>query len=131
MEKKRFKAERLDIRSKKEAEAAVKSVSPCDVSVPMMAPKLLFHVIKLHNVRSAPANILKQESLAVGAEAAVSQWTVNCAKPKTDVILSGTSRQLQKLVAKLRVQGWALDSEKHSEYKALADEIAEAIRGSE
>ena len=67
----------------------------------------------------------------VGAEAAVSQWTVNCAKPKTDVILSGTSKQLKKLVAKLRMQGWALDKEKHTEYQALADEIAEAIRGNE
>ncbi len=39
------------------------------------------------------------------------------------VVLAGTSKQLGKLVAKLRMQGWALDKEKHTEYKALADEI--------
>lgn len=124
----RFKAERLKIANKKEAEDAVRSVGPCDVSVGIMAPKLLHYVIKLHQVRAAPANILKQEALAVGAEAAVSQWTVNCAKPKTDVVLAGTRKQLQKLVVKLRMQGWALDKEKQTEYKAIADEIAALIK---
>ncbi len=119
----RFNAKKMDVRTKKEAEKLVKSVKPCDAAVPIMAPKLLFHVIKLHKVRAAPANILKQEALAVGADAAVSQWTVNCSKPHTDVVLAGTSKQLGKLVAKLRMQGWALDKEKHTEYKALADEI--------
>ncbi|MDE1798433.1 MAG: hypothetical protein KGH63_03440, partial [Candidatus Micrarchaeota archaeon] len=90
----RFKAERIIVRTSKEAEALVKSVEPCDVSVPMMAPKLLHFVIRLRQVRAAPANILKQEALSLGADAAVSQWTVNCSKERTDVVLAGTRKQL-------------------------------------
>ncbi len=122
--------ERVEIRNMKEAENAIRGTDACEESVPIMAPKLMFFVLKMHGVRNAVANILKQESISVGAEASVSQWCVNCSKPKSEVVLAGTLSQLRKLVVKLKQQGYLLPKEVAPEYKALADEIEAQIRES-
>ena len=125
-----FHLRRLEMRTLSEAEAAVRSVGPCEESVPLMVPKLLFCVLKLENVRSPMANILKQEALSLGAEAAVSQWSVNCSKPATDVILAGTHKQLRKLAAKLRMQGGPMEAGRKAEYAGLSDAILREIKES-
>ena len=114
----------LEIGSLASAEKAIRSSGACEESVPIMAPKLIFLVLKLHGVRNAVANILKQEALSLGAEASVSQWTVNCAKPKTDVVLAGTLAQLRKLAVKLKMQGYGLPPDAGKDYSALANELS-------
>ncbi len=124
-----FNVQRLSIRTRKEAEAALRSVEPCEESIPIMAPKLLFYVVKIHRVRAPMANILKQEALGMGAEAAVSQWSVDCSKPHTDVVLAGTFKHFSRLIAKMRQQGAGRKtSEGKSEYFSLAEEIEAAIK---
>ncbi|VVC02259.1 Uncharacterised protein [uncultured archaeon] len=118
-----FNLHRIEIKNSKDAEAAVRSVSPCEESVPLMAPKLLFCVLKLEGVRSPMANILKQEALSLGAEAAISQYSVNCSKPTSDVVLAGTHKQLRKLAAKIRMQSAPLTDERSKEYIGLSDAI--------
>ena len=94
-----------------------------------MAPKLIFFVVKLHNVRMPMANILKQEALGMGAEAAVSQWSVDCSKPRTDVVLAGTLKHFSRLIAKMRQQGAGRKTaEGKSEYFSMAEEIENAIK---
>lgn len=51
---------------------------------------------------AAQANILKQEALAVGADAAVHAKTISCEIPQTKVILIGTLSQLFALAQKLK-----------------------------
>ena len=123
-----YKIEKARVAGLKDAESLVRWTGACEESVPIMAPKFIFHVLKLHGVRNAVANILKQESISVGAEASVSQYCVNCSKPKSDVVLAGTVSQLRKLVVKLKQQGYQLPEAVGPEYKSLADEIEEQIR---
>ena len=66
--------------------------------------------------------------LACGGDATVSQWTVNCSRPTTDVLLMGTLAHYRKIIAKMRQQGAHLPSEKKDEYKALSDELSEALK---
>lgn len=125
----RFRVRRLFIRTRAQADAAICSVEPCEESVPIMAPKLLFYVVKIYSVRAPMANILKQEALGMGAEAALSQWSVNCARPRTDVVLAGTGKHFSRLIAKMRQQGADRQTQAaKAEYFALAEEIEEAIK---
>ncbi len=87
--------------------------------IPYMLPKTKFRLIKLHNVRNAIANILKQEILSLGGDAAVNKGTVNCTVEKTDVLLMGTIKQLKELIKKMKIQV--------SESKDIAVEIENII----
>ena len=117
MEAKEFRFENV-----KEAAQAIKAIDVSDECMKIMAPKAVFLVLKLAGVRNAVANILKQEMISSGGDATVSQYTINCAKEKTDVLIMGTVKQVQRLSGKMRVQGYFL-GEKKAEY----DEIAAAL----
>ncbi|MBI4361109.1 2-amino-4-hydroxy-6-hydroxymethyldihydropteridine diphosphokinase [Candidatus Micrarchaeota archaeon] len=73
-------------------------------SVKSMAQKTISLVIRLENVRATMANILKQEMLALGGDAAVHKDCISNKIEKSDVLLIGTVKQLRQLVSKLRVQ---------------------------
>ncbi|MFA6036161.1 MAG: hypothetical protein WC759_04355 [Candidatus Micrarchaeia archaeon] len=94
----------LTVRTLGEAEAALRTVNCEEEGVRLMANKCILEVIKLHGVRNAIANILKQEMLAVGADAAVSKDTINCKDPATDVVLMATLKQYLKVIAKMKGQ---------------------------
>lgn len=47
-------------------------------------------------------NLIKQEALAVGADAAVHKKTSRCEVPKTKIVLVGTLKQLEQLALKLQ-----------------------------
>lgn len=87
------------------AEELIRSVGVDDVySVKTMAQKTITRVIRLKGVRATMANILKQEMLSLGGDAAVHKDAISCKVEKTDVLLIGTLKQLRQLVSKLRVQ---------------------------
>jgi dihydropteroate synthase len=56
----------------------------------------------------AMANILKQEMLALGADAAVARGAVACSLPHTDVLLMGSLKQLEQLSERLASQPFGL-----------------------
>ncbi len=124
----RHEIKKLLIRTMAQAEEAIRSTGACEESVPIMAPKLLHLVLSLKSVRAPVANILKQECLSLGAEASVSQWSVNCAKPRTDVVLAGTLCQMRKLAVKLKRQGYGLPKEIGADYADLAHEITKMLK---
>jgi dihydropteroate synthase len=66
-----------------------------------MLPKLEPHALLVPQVRAAAANILKQEMLSLGGDAAVARGTVACSVASTDVLLIGTRKQLLTLCNKL------------------------------
>ncbi|MBI3398235.1 MAG: dihydropteroate synthase [Deltaproteobacteria bacterium] len=78
------------------------------MGVKLMAPKLLHLNLKLKNLTAPQANILKQEMLSVGGEAAVSVGVINCSVTTTDVIISGTEKQIQNVIKKLDMQPFGL-----------------------
>ncbi len=124
----RYNAKLISAGSVREAEKEIKSIDVSEDCVAIMKGKAIFRLVRLHNVRNAVASILKQEMLACGGDATVSQYTVNCAKPATDVLMMGTLLHYKKIIAKMRVQGAHLASEKKEEYKALSEELSEALK---
>ncbi|MDN5326338.1 MAG: dihydropteroate synthase [Moorella sp. (in: firmicutes)] len=74
----------------------------------LMLPKACFYCLKLKDVPARAANILKQEILARGGEAAMAAGVAGWSVEKTDVLIFATRRQLELLVAKLPVQGFGL-----------------------
>ncbi len=112
-------AELLKIKTMKQAAREMEKIGVSAGGIAEMAPKAIFLAVRLKKVRNAIANILKQECLTVGADAAVSRWTVNCKKPCTDVLLLGTLKQLRRVAEKMKRQP--------SESPEIAKEIGEAL----
>ena len=77
--------------------------------IEIMAPKFIFRIVKLKNIKNVAANILKQEMLSLGGEAAVHKQTINCKIEKTDVLLGGTLKIYFKLIQKLKRQVLGLE----------------------
>lgn len=86
----------------------------CDPGgIERMAPKMLGRLVKISAVPCRAANVIKQEMLALGGDAAVARGTVACVHPATDLILIGTQRQLLKLSRKLSAQPFGLAETGH------------------
>ena len=76
--------------------------------IKIMAPKAESFVIKIGSVSSIRANILKQEMLSIGADAAVSRDTLTGKDKITDCLLIGTLSQYVRLCEKLKRQPFGL-----------------------
>jgi dihydropteroate synthase len=72
--------------------------------IEVMAPKAKVLAIKLHEVKLGAANILKQEMLSLGGDAAVAKGVVEGRITSSDVILLGSRNRIQKLIKKLEYQ---------------------------
>ncbi|MGE4497296.1 MAG: dihydropteroate synthase [Deferribacterales bacterium] len=73
-----------------------------------MADKAVARAVKICGLRPAQGNIIKQEALASGIDAAVCRGTVNCTAERTDVLIIGTERGLKALAGRLAVQPFNL-----------------------
>lgn len=87
--------------------------------VRLMLSKQFHHNLRLDGLTPAQANIIKQESLSLGGEAAVARGAAACEVPSTGCILSGTLKQLRRLTRKLRLQPYGLAE--------VAGELASAL----
>ncbi len=98
-----------------DVEKELKAIGVNKGAMPILLPKGRFRRIKLYGIRNAMANILKQEALSVGADAAVNNGAVNCTVAESDVLVMGTIAQLKRLVEKMKYNV--------SESKDIAKEI--------
>ena len=81
----------------------------CDIKgIELMAPKAVSRVVKIKGVKPAAANIIKQEMLSLGGEAAVAHGVVNHSVESTDVLVIGTLKQLGQLTNKLKQHQFGL-----------------------
>lgn len=98
----------LEIRSaaRSESEMSVVGVDPAGVRI--MAPKQFHYNLKVAGLTPAQANVLKQDALAIGAEAAIAKGAASCTVKSTDAIVSGTLKELKALAAKLEHQSFGL-----------------------
>ncbi len=106
------------IRDRREAEQFLREVGADEAGVRWMIPKAVFRAVKLLDIPCPAANIIKQEMLSKGGEAAVKRGTVT-GQGTTDVLLLGTLRHYQQLIKKLRAQPFGL--------KKVADELSEML----
>lgn len=91
-----------------------------EIGKKLMMPKAVHRVAKVEGLTPKAANVLKQEMLARGGDAAVAHGTADWSVGTTDVLLMGTLRQYQHLVKKLKIQPFGL-ARLAAELEALLD----------
>jgi dihydropteroate synthase len=91
----------LFINDLEEAKKELTKIKVSSQGIAVMAPKTLGLSIKLTKVHVGAANILKQEMLSIGGDAAVARGVVNGVEKTSDMILLGNSDKIKKLINKL------------------------------
>ncbi|MBP7332225.1 MAG: dihydropteroate synthase [Firmicutes bacterium] len=109
--------------NKEEAYRAIASVGADKPGRLWMAPKAVHRLVMLEGVRPKQANIMKQEMLSKGGEAAVARGVVDNSVPETKVLLMGTLKQYEVFLAKLKSQPFSLP--------AVAEQIRDVLEGQE
>ncbi|MCX7990945.1 MAG: dihydropteroate synthase [Proteobacteria bacterium] len=109
----------VKIDSEKEARYHIEKVGSDIGGVASMFRKTMTVNLKIHNLRIPQANILKQEMLAIGGDAAVAREVLINGCERTDVLLMGTLKQLHYLCKKLLLQPFSM--------KRLSIEIKEIL----
>jgi dihydropteroate synthase len=77
--------------------------------IKIMLPKANAFLVRLSSVNNIAANILKQEMLAYGADAALARGSLTGQTKKTDVLLIGQAAQFKSLADKLKIQPFGLN----------------------
>ena len=98
----------VSIKSLSEAKRELERIGVDSYGIRLMVPKAFFFAVKLEKIRPQAANILKQEALSLGAEAAISRGVIDLKKKRSDVLLLGTEKQYRLLVEKLKRQPFGL-----------------------
>lgn len=111
----RFLPRLLALQSSEHAVRELQRVAVDGYGIVEMVPKMRTLCVHLPQLACRQANILKQEMLSLGGDAAVARGTVACSIDRTDCVLIGTAKQLRRLCVKLKVQPFGLP--------ALAEEL--------
>lgn len=98
----------LHIRSESEAADYLKAIGVEPYGIASMAPKMRHLNVLVEGLTPKVANIIKQEMLSQGADAAVSRGCVDCSVRRTDVLIMGTVKQILRFAEKLRLQPFGL-----------------------
>ena len=98
----------LHLTSGKEALDALKGADVDPYGIQAMLPKMFHLNIVLDGLECRVANIIKQEMLSLGGDAAVARGTVACSVARSDVILMGTLKQMQRFAEKISAQPFGL-----------------------
>ena len=94
----------INIENIEQAKEQLEKIGCQDKGVEIMAPKMIFKVIKLEDVKPKAAHIIKQHMLSVGGEAAVSKKAWNLEEESTDILVSGTLKQFKIFCEKTKDQ---------------------------
>jgi len=95
------------LRNQEEARRALEDIGVDPGAYTYLLPKAEFYCLKLKNIPSRAATIIKQEMLSKGGEAAVSRQAIS-GEGTSDVLLMGTLKQYRLLIPKLKVQPFGL-----------------------
>lgn len=104
----RFAPRLLSVSTPEHAAHELRRIEVDSYGIVEMVPKMRTLCIGLSALECRQANILKQEMLSVGGDAAVARGTVACSISGTDCVLIGTAKQLARLGRKLAVQPFGL-----------------------
>lgn len=97
----------IEIRNQEEARQCLEGVGSSPAGIEYMVPKAVFRCIMIKDIQSRAANLLKQEMLAKGGEAAVAK-NAAAGEGNSDVLLMGTLKQYRLLTKKLKLQPFGL-----------------------
>jgi len=109
----------LEIKGLAAAEKEIREIGCKEAGVKLMAPKACFTSLKIYNLSPTAANIIKQEMLSYGGEAATAYGAINHSVKSTNVLIFGTLRQFKQLIQKLKKHQFGLP--------LLAEKINQAL----
>ncbi len=91
----------LHITNTREAIHEMGKVGVDPTGMKLMKGKTLHYNLKVEGIDPRTANLLKQEMLSVGGDAALDRRGLDCSTPSTDALIMGTEKQFERLVSKL------------------------------
>jgi dihydropteroate synthase len=91
----------LHITNAREAIHEMGKVGLDPTGMKLMKGKTLHYNLKIEGIDPRTANLLKQEMLSVGGDAALDRKGLDCSSSSTDALLMGTEKQFEKLFSKL------------------------------
>ena len=92
-----------------EAAEILKKIGVDPYGINAMAAKTIHINILIEKQPCKVANIIKQEMLSVGGDAAVARGSVACSLEASDILLMGTQKQIMKLAEKIENQPFGLN----------------------
>ena len=99
----------ISLRDQSEAKALMRDLGVETGGIEIMAPKTIPALVRINNLPIFAANILKQESLSIGADTAVSRDALTGKKKHTDCLIIGNLAHIQRLSEKLKRQPYGLN----------------------
>jgi dihydropteroate synthase len=97
----RYEVSVLEVKTPQDAGIAMKKIGATRVGSQVMQGKSVHLVLKIRNLTTTEALIIKQEMLARGGDAALARDAVSHETEATDVLVMGTLLQLERLSRKL------------------------------
>ena len=98
-----MKIEILKIDSLARAKAEMEKIKAGGIE--LMGPRAVHKVVKLYQVEAKTANLLKQQMLKSGGDAAISYDAWSDKPVRTDMIIFGTLEQYEKFIAAIQKKG--------------------------
>ena len=98
----------IEIDNLSTAEKELLKIGSDKVGVEIMTPKAVSRVVKIKGLKPPAANIIKQEMLSLGGEAANAYGTIDQSVELTDLLVFGTVKQLCQLIDKLKIHPFGL-----------------------
>ncbi len=98
----------LNISGRKDIVKLMRDMDVDPYGVNAMLPKARHCLLKIDSLNNVPANILKQEMLSLGADAALARGALTGQGKKTDCLLMGNISQFNRLRGKLNKQPFGL-----------------------
>jgi dihydropteroate synthase len=89
---------------KEQAERLVERIGVEKEAVPLLSPKAGYKNILLRSVKTSWANIIKQEMLGSGGDAAINNKSYNCSATHTDILLMGNNKCFTRFLRKMKMQ---------------------------
>jgi dihydropteroate synthase len=99
----------IKIKNLEEAAAILNKIGVDPYGIDAMVSKTININILLEDQPCKIANIIKQEMLSVGGDAAVARGSVSCSSPASDILIMGTLKQILALVRKIEKQPFGLN----------------------
>ena len=97
-------AEMLDMKNVNDSEMAMTSIGATSAGSQVMKKKTIIYNIKLTNITTTEALIIKQEMLSRGGDAALPREAVSHETDSVSLIITGTQLQVERLINKLEHQ---------------------------
>jgi dihydropteroate synthase len=113
----------LHVQSASEAADHLKAIGVEPYGIASMSPKMRHLNVLVEGLTPKVANIIKQEMLSQGGDAAVSRGCVDCSVRTSDVLIMGTVKQVLRFADKLSLQPFGL-KDVSSDLRELLDHVS-------